>query len=484
MKGHGWVSMPLQHLRGSHTIIGPRQLCLPWPVPKDRLPFGNQDCITLDMGTQCTTRSSSRDDKRAGSGFCWVIRQMLIDGSSNPSRIRKLAVLGFNSILLILIGWIGVVSTKAFLNMGRKDDIPLLILGLLICLGWMLWGILPALDRMIREPELGETELRRVSLWRVGLPFIVVELVLVTSVILFVLPSNPHGILKALLLPVMAHAVLLVRGPWLALMVIICFAIHFIILSRPGMDFFLEAVFTIVCVQMVVATERSYAEARRIANRLEAANAELAAHSLQAEELAAARERSRLAREVHDLIGHHLTVVRVQLEAALSIHGSDPSKAMEAVRNARECAGEGLREIRSSVESLRAGPLENRSLCEALLALVSESERAGQRVHLIVEGSEKPVSAATALTIYRAAQEALTNVRKHVPGARVTLEFSFLTDGEVILRVTDDGPGLPEDFSPGFGLTGLRERTALIGGSLVINQDSTSGFSFVLTLPA
>jgi signal transduction histidine kinase len=217
---------------------------------------------------------------------------------------------------------------------------------------------------------------------------------------------------------------------------------------------------------------------------LKAANAELAAHALQAEELAAARERSRMAREIHDLIGHHLTVVRVQLEAALSLHASNPCKALEAVRNARECAGEGLREIRNSVESLRAGPLENRSLCEALLSLVTESERAGQRVHLVVEGSERPVSPATALTVYRAAQEALTNARKHVPNARVTLELAFTSRNEVILKVSDDGPGPPENFTPGFGLTGLHERTALIGGSLVLKKDSNAGFSFALTLPA
>jgi signal transduction histidine kinase len=401
----------------------------------------------------------------------------------SPSRIRKLAVLGFNSILVVLVGWIGVVIVNAFLNSGRQRDIPFLITFLTFSMAWMLWGVVPALGRMIRDSEAGEQKSSKDSYWRLGMPFIAVELALVTSIILFVLPSNPHGILKALLLPVMAHAVLLVRGPWLVMTVIACFAIHFALLSRPGMDFFLEAVFTIVCVQMVVATERSHTEARRIAIRLEAANAELAAHALQAEELAAARERSRMAREIHDLIGHYLTVVRVQLEAALSLHASNPLKAMEAVYNARECAGEGLREIRNSVESLRAGPLENRSLCEALLALVTESERSGQRVHLIVEGKERPVSAATALTVYRAAQESLTNARKHVPNARVILELAFTTHNELILNVSDDGPGPPENFTPGFGLTGLRERTALIGGSLLLKNDSGAGFSFTLTLP-
>ncbi len=392
--------------------------------------------------------------------------------------------MGSNGILLVLVGWIGFACTRLFWATGRSADIPIMLAGLVLCVVWMFWGMIPALERMISDAGDRESGTKGLSWWRQGLPFVAVEFALVTGVILFVLPSNPNGILKALLLPVIAHAVLLLRGPWLVLTVVSCFAVHFLILSRPGMDFFLEAAFTIICVQMVVATERSHAETRQIALRLEAANAGLAAHALQAEELAAARERSRMAREIHDLIGHYLTVVRVQLEAALSLQDSDPGKAREAVRNARECAGEGLREIRNSVESLRAGPLENRSLCEAMLALVSESERTGQRVHFIVEGQERPINAATELTIYRAAQESLTNARKHVPDARVTLKLTFATGNEVILKASDDGPGPPENFTLGFGLTGLRERTALLGGSLELNQDSSAGFSFILTLPA
>lgn len=272
--------------------------------------------------------------------------------------------------------------------------------------------------------------------------------------------------------------------PWFTLPVVGSFALHFALLSPPGIDFFLEAGFTFVSVQMVVATERSHAEARKIAMRLEIANSELAAYALQAEELAVTRERSRMAREIHDLIGHYLTVIRVQLEAALRIQESQPAKALDAVRNARECAGEGLREIRNSVESLRSGPLENRSLCEALLVLVTESERAGQLVNLVVKGSERPLGRATALTIYRASQEALTNARKHAPEARVTLELQFDRRGEVVLRASDDGPGNLACSSSGFGLTGLQERAALVGGSLVLDRTAGSGFSFVLTIPS
>lgn len=422
--------------------------------------------------------------KNPVSGFWKMVFPTLIDEEQGPARRRMMAIRGFNGIFLILIGWIGITSGRALWNSGRGDDVPLLAFGLLFCLAWMMWGVIPILDRMIREPGSCELENRDGTGWRRGMPFIAVELVIVALIIQFVLPANPNGILKALLLPVIAHAVLMLRGPWLFVSIGACFTLHFTLLSRPGMDFFLEAIFTIVCVQMVVATERSHAEAHRIALRLAEANSELAAHALQAEELAAARERSRLAREIHDLIGHHLTVVGVQLEAALSLHDRQPGKAMEAVRNARECAGEGLREIRNSVESLRAGPLENRTLCEALLALVTESERAGQNVRLVVRGNERPVGRAAALTLFRASQEALTNARKHAPSARVTLELHFDARDEVILKASDDGPGPPAGFSLGFGLTGLRERAALIGGSLALGQETDPGFSFILAVPA
>jgi len=403
---------------------------------------------------------------------------------ANPPRIRKVSVYCFNGILISLIAWVGVVVSNKFMDSGRSNDVPILLLGLMLSVAWMLWGVIPALHHMILEPVLCDPAPRKISIFRKGMPFIAVEFVLVTSVILFTLPCNPNGILKALLLPLIAHSVLLVRGPWFTLPVVGSFALHFALLSPPGMDFFLEAGFTIVSVQMVVATERSHAEARKIAMRLEIANSELAAYALQAEELAVTRERSRMAREIHDLIGHYLTVIRVQLEAALRIQESQPAKALDAVRNARECAGEGLREIRNSVESLRSGPLENRSLCEALLVLVTESERAGQLVNLVVKGSERPLGRATALTIYRASQEALTNARKHAPEARVTLELQFDRRGEVVLRASDDGPGNLACSSSGFGLTGLQERAALVGGSLVLDRTAGSGFSFVLTIPS
>ena len=106
-------------------------------------------------------------------------------------------------------------------------------------------------------------------------------------------------------------------------------------------------------------------------------------------------------------MGHYLTVVRVQLEAALAVHERGPDLAMDAVRKAQALVGEGLREIRNSIAALRAAPLERRTLCEALLALVAESEAGGLAVRMEVQGTERELSAAAGLTLYRAAQEGL-----------------------------------------------------------------------------
>ena len=220
----------------------------------------------------------------------------------------------------------------------------------------------------------------------------------------------------------------------------------------------------------------------QMASELADANRHLGAYAAQAEELAAARERNRLAREIHDTLGHYLTVVRVQLEAALAVHERGPDLAMDAVRKAQALVGEGLREIRNSIAALRAAPLERRTLCEALLALVAESETGGLAVKMEVQGAERELSAAASLTLYRAAQEGLTNVRKHAAGARPRLLLAFGSTDTVSLTVSDDGPG-SETTNGGFGLLGLRERAALLGGKFSTRTAPGSGFTLTIELP-
>jgi signal transduction histidine kinase len=172
------------------------------------------------------------------------------------------------------------------------------------------------------------------------LVFLCVELLLAVGIIVAALPVNRGGVLRVLLFPILAHSVLFLRWPGIAAMAALCGAIYLEAFGwRAGgggpIGFLIESTFTIVCMHMVVSTQKGRAGVERMASELADANRHLGAYAAQAEELAAARERNRVAREIHDSLGHYLTVVRVQLEAALAVHDREPQTAMSAVRKAQ-----------------------------------------------------------------------------------------------------------------------------------------------------
>jgi signal transduction histidine kinase len=191
-------------------------------------------------------------------------------------------------------------------------------------------------------------------------------------------------------------------------------------------------------------------------------------------------ERNRLARELHDSLGHYLTVVHVQLQAAASQLDLDRGKAAASLETAMRLTREGLDDVRRSVAALRASPLEQQPLADAIRSLVDELSTTGTSATLTVNGAARPLSPPAELAVFRAAQEALTNVRKHARAATadVSLEYG---DRFVRLRVADDGQGARETEGRGFGLVGVRERARLVGGLLEI--DGTKSFTLVLTVP-
>jgi signal transduction histidine kinase len=191
-------------------------------------------------------------------------------------------------------------------------------------------------------------------------------------------------------------------------------------------------------------------------------------------EAAALAERARIAREIHDVLAHSLAAVSVNLEAAEALLGTLPTgspelgKAIECISRASVFTKEGLADARRAILALRddAAPLS-----EQLAELVKEyGADADGPADLSVTGSLRPVTSEASLAVYRTAQEALTNARKHAPGqpVRLTLEYS---PAEVALRVVNPLPD-PTVSRPlaatgaGYGLTGLRERAALGGGTL------------------
>lgn len=240
--------------------------------------------------------------------------------------------------------------------------------------------------------------------------------------------------------------------------------------------------FSVLVSQMRLNEQRARENAERLTRDLEAANRKLAEYATQAEELAATQERNRLARDIHDNLGHYLTIVNVQIEAARVTCESDPVRALDALNKAQETARKGLNSVRESVAALRVSPVENRSLEDAIAELVNESQTAGIASEFHLLGESCPVESKSALALYRAAQEALTNVRKHADASRVDVTLDFTQPDHIRLTVQDDGSGAA-DTSGGFGLIGIRERVQLLGGELKVETAPGKGFLLEVTVP-
>jgi signal transduction histidine kinase len=221
------------------------------------------------------------------------------------------------------------------------------------------------------------------------------------------------------------------------------------------------------------------------AEHVQRLNAQLLAARERERELAVAEERVRLARDIHDGLGHHLTVLSVQLQAAERLLDRDPARVADTLALCRAETQAALADVRQSVAALRQSPLDGRSLAAALEKLTSDfAQAAAVQASFGQQGQAVPLPAAAAMTVYRAAQEGLTNMQKHAAHAtRVTVTLTY-TAGDVQLIVQDDGAvaAVPHDRS-GFGLAGLQERADQLGGTLRAAPQSPQGFLLELRLP-
>jgi len=230
--------------------------------------------------------------------------------------------------------------------------------------------------------------------------------------------------------------------------------------------------------------------------RLEAALGELrdshdqlTAYAAQVAALSAAAERGRLARDIHDSLGHHLSAVAVQLEKAEAFRHLDAASADRAVADARAAARQALREVRDSVAALRDEPPA--PLSALLAGLVPQAGPGEPQVTVAVTGDEAKLGSAAHTVLFRAAQEALTNVRRH-SGARNVSVSVALDNREARLVVADDGQGFDPSSRAvtgalaaceGFGLLGMRERAALAGGRAEVDSRPGAGTTVTVTVP-
>jgi signal transduction histidine kinase len=242
--------------------------------------------------------------------------------------------------------------------------------------------------------------------------------------------------------------------------------------------------FFAILANALVRADEARRESERLLAELQQAHLQLQAYAERVEELAVVEERNRLAREMHDTLGHRLTVAAVQLEGAQRLCPRDPEQAASMVGTVRDQVREALSELRATVAKLRA-PLEaDLQLCRALERLAGHFEQAtGLNVHLMLPEESKDLPDGHRIALYRAAQEALTNVQRHAVAQDVWLQLTR-QDAMISLLVSDNGTGIQHASNEGgFGLRGLQERVVQLGGEFYLEPRPGGGTQLSLYLP-
>ncbi len=392
-------------------------------------------------------------------------------------------------LILVLLGFIGTI-------LGR-DSLPIRVLGtglvwlsiLLLFLNWpglqdrmgrwflplalIVSGFMPAVDRLVYLQSIAENgdillSFGRVedSAWRL-LFFVLFPLVLI---------AWQYGMAHALLYSIGITAISVAMNAWL-----IGWTSPITIGAVP---LAVGGSITLALVGYVVA--RLVAVQREQRAKLAQANEKLANYAATVDQLATSRERNRLARELHDTLSHTLSSLAVQLEAVDSVWTEAPDQAhsllIKSIANTRG----GLAESRRALQALRASPLEDLGLGLALRNLAeSTARRAGLTLTEDLPRQIEGLSPEAEQCIYRVAQEALENVVRHAQAQEIRVAMRLQTAGQWQLTVEDDGRGFdPSEVTNErhYGLQGMRERTAMLGGSLEIDSQPASGTRIRLIL--
>jgi signal transduction histidine kinase len=247
-------------------------------------------------------------------------------------------------------------------------------------------------------------------------------------------------------------------------------------------------VLAVTMAAVAVDEQRGRVRLERTLRELTQSNAQLAAYTTRVAELSATAERNRLARDIHDSLGQHLTAISVQLEKAAAYRDRDRVAAEQAQADARSSARRALDEVRRSVAALREDTAPFR-LPAALAELARQVEDETFRVTVDVVGPDGGYRRAPLMALYRAAQEGLTNARRHGHATLASVSVTFAESG-VRLVVADNGRGFtwppPPAAAPGhggFGLLGMAERVQLLGGRVDVDGRPAAGAVITVTLP-
>ncbi|HEX3048954.1 MAG TPA: histidine kinase N-terminal 7TM domain-containing protein [Bacillota bacterium] len=237
-----------------------------------------------------------------------------------------------------------------------------------------------------------------------------------------------------------------------------------------------------------VVTFTDITSLRRLARELEQKNEQLAEMNRQlvdhlqvVEELAIVKERNRLARDIHDTLGHTLTLLTKIQEAAIGDFESDPQKTLAAVKKTREITRDGLKELRVSINNMMSEKGHSETLDEALNRLVDTFTNSKVTVVLNVDGKPSALPSLSIQTIYKICQEALTNSIKHGNASEIHIMLRFQEAG-CSLFIIDNGSGCLK-IHKGHGLSGMEERIRKVHGTIVFGSDGEHGFNIHVEIP-
>jgi len=222
---------------------------------------------------------------------------------------------------------------------------------------------------------------------------------------------------------------------------------------------------------------------RRSREQLAIANTQLREYALKVESIATLQERNRIAREIHDSLGHSLTAFNLHLEAALRLMQSHPEDAIALLHEAQHLGNTALQDVRHSVATLRAEPLQGISLEEGIMSLLAEFQRSTNVSPKATLELNCLIPADLKIALYRIIQEALTNICKYAEATAVTVTLRT-TQQAVELSIQDNGKGFdPQRTTTGFGLRGMQERTIALHGAFEVHTAPNAGCQIRATFP-
>lgn len=340
----------------------------------------------------------------------------------------------------------------------------------------------------------GYALLRRYNQPLLDLGYFCLEILIGSIILMFgTAGGNNLSLIALLFLPLVVQSVLVLQRYWMLFInLLILVAYTSVILSENreinplGVHFplfFTAQIFIVFFTQMAVNESRSRKEVERLVVELEDANDHLRSYALKVEELAVTQERNRMAREIHDGLGHYLTSIHIHLQAvnALLINNGSAEMVQDGINKAQNLAKNALADVRQSVSTLRSPLIGHLPLSLMIQEHLAQTATGDIEVVFDVVGNEIELPPNISWTILRATQEAVNNAVKHAKCSRIKLVLTY-EDHLVSLVVEDDGIG-SENAVGGYGLIGLQERIHLLNGELTITTAKAQGFRVAIGVP-